>query len=84
MCLFSHPNIQQTLVYVMLHFVASLYSQQNCLGTREFSFKRISKQCISLIKMIDSHIFIIFELNSIQIQIQLSSKEVMVDVGIWT
>jgi len=31
---------------LMLHFVALLFSQKNCLETQDFRFCHISKQCI--------------------------------------
>jgi len=48
MCLLKRWKPKKCMFAYMLHFVASLFSRQNCLRTREVSFKRRSKQCISL------------------------------------
>lgn len=47
MCLFKRWKVKNARFTVMLYFIASLFSRQNCLDTQEFSFCRRTKQCIS-------------------------------------
>jgi len=43
-CLLKRWSAGETTFGVKLPFVASLFSHQNCCGTREITFKRRSKQ----------------------------------------